>query len=264
MISNKNIFSRWVNLCITVGTYIFLYVPVVVIVLFSFNKSDVSIKWQGFSLKWYAKLFSSPEILSAFKVSITVAIWATLLSVVIGTCFVVAISWWKSRFVTLLFYPNIVLPEIVLAIGILSMFAFLKVPLGYTSLIVGHTLIGLGFVIPIVRARFIELDPILTEASLDLGATYFTTFRKVLLPLMSPSLIASALIAFTLSLDDFLISFFCSSPKVETLSIYVYAQLKSMVDPTINAISTCFLVLSSVGIIVLCAFKVVDQVLTHE
>ena len=156
------------------------------------------------------------------------------------------------------------LPEIVLAVGILSVFTYFKISLGYGSLIIGHTLLGMGFVIPIIRARFMELDPVLTEASMDLGATYFQTLRKVIVPLLLPSLIASGLIVFTLSLDDFLISFFCSGSSVQTLSTFVYSKVQSIVDPSINALSACLLLASSVLVFLLSAFNVVDQVIGNE
>lgn len=244
--------------------YLFLYLPIVVLVLFSFNDAEVAMGWVGFSLRWYKKLLASPEILHALRVSLIVATATTFLSITIGTAFVVATRWWKSSIIPHLFYTNILLPEIVLAIGILSIFTFFQIPLGYGSLIAGHTLLGLGFVIPIVKARFVELDPILTEASLDLGATYLQTFRKVIIPLLMPSLIASGLLVFTLSMDDFLISFFCSGPAVQTLSVYVYSMIRAGVDPIINAISACFLVISSLLVLLLCSLKVVDQVISYE
>lgn len=207
---------------------------------------------------------TSPEVLSALKTSLIVAFVTTFLSVLIGTAFVVASKWWRNTFITNLFVSNILIPEIVLAIGILSIFTFFQIPLGYGSLIAGHTLLGLGFVIPIVKARYSELDPVLTEASLDLGATYFQTFRKVIIPLLMPSLIASSLLVFTLSMDDFLISLFCSGPTVQTLSVYVYSMIRTGIDPMINAISTCFLVISSLLVFLLCSLKVIDQVISYE
>lgn len=264
MVEKKNLLMRVVQPLFFGVSYLFLYIPIVVIVLFSFNHSSVGLRWTGFSLKWYAKLFSSPEILDALSVSLIVAFSSTFLSLLIGASLVISSKWWKPVILYGLFYPNIILADIVLAVGILSIFTFLNIPLGYGSLIVGHTLIGIGFVVPIVRARFAELDPVLTESSLDLGATYFQTFRKVIIPLLAPSLIASAMIVFTLSLDDFLIAFFCSSPTLQTLSLYVYAQIREVVDPSINAISTLMLVISSIGIFVLFALKVVDQVIDYE
>jgi spermidine/putrescine transport system permease protein len=264
MVENRQYFGRFLHPLIVAFAYLFLYLPIVVLVLFSFNDATVSISWQGFSLRWYAKLLNSPEILSALEASLIVALSTTVLSLLIGTCFVVASRWGRSSFLSNIFYINILLPEIVLAISILSIFTFFQMPLGYGSLIAGHTLLGLGFVIPIVKARFVELDPVLTEASLDLGATYWQTFYRVVIPLLMPSLIASGLLVFTLSMDDFLISFFCSGPTVQTLAVYVYSMIRTGVDPMINAISTCFLVISSLLVLLLCSLKVVDQVLTHE
>jgi spermidine/putrescine transport system permease protein len=264
MVEQKSILVRVVHPLIVYLAYMFLYVPVFIIAMFSFNKSRFSVAWEGFSLEWYGKLFSSPEILDALYVSLIVAVSATFLSVLIGTSLVVASKKWNQVLSYALFYPNLVIPEIALAIGVLSVFSFFKIHLGYGSLIAGHTLIGLGFVVPIVRARFVELDPFLTEASLDLGATSFQTFRKILVPLLRPSLFAAGLIVFTLSLDDFLIAFFCASPKIQTLSLYVYSQMKETVDPSINAISILLLALSSIVAIVLCSMKVIDKVLHYE
>ncbi len=264
MVENKKYIWRFLHPLVVAVAYLFLYLPIFVLVLFSFNDAAFSISWVGFSLRWYQKLVNSPEILNALRSSLIVALSTTFLSLLIGTCFVVASRWGRSSFLSNIFYTNILLPEIVLAIGILSIFTFFQIPLGYGSLIAGHTLLGLGFVIPIVRARFIELDPFLTEASLDLGATYWQTFRKVVIPLLMPSLIASGLLTFTLSMDDFLISFFCSGPTVQTLSVYVYSMIRTGVDPMINAVSTCFLVISSLLVFVLCSLKVVDQVIGHE
>ncbi len=150
-------------------------------------------------------------------------------------------------------------PDIILGISLLGFFSFFDIPLGYPSLIVGHTLIGLGFSVPILRARFTEFDPVLTEASLDLGANYFHTCLRVIIPLLMPAIIVAALLVFTLSLDDFLISFFCSGPRVQTLSLFIYYKVKTLVDPTINAASTCLLAMSSLLVLILCYFKLIDN-----
>jgi spermidine/putrescine transport system permease protein len=264
MIDNRKLFFRFLQPLYVSLVYFFLYLPIIVLVLFSFNDASVSIKWVGFSLRWYKELVKTPEIINALRASLIVAFSSTLLSVLLGTCLVVASKWWRSSFLFNIFYTNILLPEIVLSLGVLSIFTFFQIPVGYGSLIAGHTLLGLGYVIPIVRARFIELDPILTEASLDLGASYVTTFKKIIVPLLMPSILASALLVFTLSMDDFLISFFCSGPNVQTLSVYVYSMIKTGIDPTINALSCCFLAVSSLLVLLLCSFKVVDQVLSYE
>jgi len=264
MVERKPLFFKILHPFWVVCAYLFLYLPMFVMIVFSFNNSSTSAKWVGFSLRWYKKLLTSTEMLNALYVSLIVAICSTFLSIVLGTCLVFASRWWKSSLLFNIFYPNIILPDIVLAICVLSIFSFFKVPAGYGSLIVGHTIIGLGFVVPIVRARFVELDPVLTEASLDLGASYLQTFIKVLIPLLMPSLIAASLLVFTISLDDFLIAFFCSGPTVQTLSIYIFSMIRSGIDPTINAISSCFLAVSSLLILILCSLKVLDQVISYE
>lgn len=264
MVEYRNRFLPLLHPFFVAVAYLFIYLPIIVLVMFSFNEAEVSVRWTGFSLQWYKKLFTTPEIFEAFRNSLFVATISTISSVVSGTLLVIASKWWNPPMLFSLFYANIILPDIVLSIGILSIFTFLNIPLGYGSLIMGHTLIGLGFVVPIVRARFSELDPVLTEASLDLGATYLQTMRKVIVPLLMPSLIAGGLISFTLSLDDFLISFFCSGPNIQTLSTYVYSYVRTSVDPSINALSTVMLAISSLLVIILCAFNIIDEVITHE
>ncbi|PCI74394.1 hypothetical protein COB28_01010 [Candidatus Dependentiae bacterium] len=244
--------------------YTFIYLPILVLVLFSFNESETSMSWSSFSLRWYYVLWQTPELLDSFKVSLIVAGSATVLALILGTCFVIGSSSWRTAKVYSIFYANIMLPDIVLGIGLLTIFNFLHLPLGYGSLIVGHTLIGLGFAIPIIRARYLELDPVLTEASLDLGATYIQTMFKVIFPLLAPSLFASGLIIFTLSLDDFMISFFCSGPTLQTLSVYVFSIIRTGIDPSINALSTIILIMSSLLILVLSYSKLINRVISHE
>jgi spermidine/putrescine transport system permease protein len=264
MVKEEKLLAKFLTPLIVGLAYLFLYLPVLVLVIFSFNDSIISIKWAGFTLKWYEKLFDSPEIWNSLKVSLIVAFSATSLSILLGTMLVLSSRWWKNNLFNNLFYINIILPDLILAVGVLSLFAFFKIPQGYASLIVGHSLLGLGFTIPILKSRFSELDPELTEASLDLGAGYGQTFIRIILPLLKPAIIASFLLVFTISLDDFLISFFCSSPEVQTLSVYVYSMIKTLVDPTINAISTILLLTSSILIVLLSYFKVIDQVFSNE
>ena len=264
MVENRRFFFRFLHPVFVAMAYVFLYLPVIVLAIFSFNDSEVSSHWVGFTVRWYQELFKNADLLESLQVSFVVAVSATFLSVLLGTCFVLASRWWKTPLLFNIFYTNILLPEIVMSIGLLSIFVFFNIPLGYGSLITGHTLLGLGFVVPIVRARFVELDPYLTEASLDLGATYGQTLRKIYIPLLRPSLLASSLLVFTLSLDDFLIAFFCSNPSVQTLSVYIYSLARAGIDPTINALSACFLIVSSVVVLLLCACGVADQVLGHE
>ncbi|MBL4587941.1 ABC transporter permease [Candidatus Babeliales bacterium] len=253
----------WHNI-VVVMLYTFIYLPILVLVLFSFNESEVSMSWTSFSLRWYYLLWNTPELLDSLKVSFIVASASTFSALFLGVCFVIGSSCWKTDHVYSLFYLNIILPDIVLGIGLLTIFNFLHLPLGYGSLIVGHTLLGLGFAIPIIRARYLELDPVLTEASLDLGATYIQTMMKVIFPLLIPSLLAAGLIIFTLSLDDFMISFFCSGPTLQTLSVYVFSMIRTGIDPSINALSTVILVMSSLLILLLSYSKLINRVVSHE
>jgi len=148
------------------------------------------------------------------------------------------------------------MPEIVLAVGLLSLFSFFSVSLGATTLIVGHTLLGLGYVIPILHGRFAEMDANLIEASYDLGATQRQTFFKIVLPLLSPALIAAGLLVFIISLDDFIISFFCAGASVQTLPLYIFTVIRTGASPMINALSTIMLLVSSVLVLALSFFQV--------
>ena len=263
MVQNRNFLARILNPLFVLCIYLFLYLPVVVLIIFSFNSEYSAVHFRGFTFKWYKQIFFTPEILDALFVSLTVALVSTFLSILLGTGLVIAGKWWKSSLMYNLFFVNIIFPDIILAICVLSIFSFLDIPVGYVSLISGHTLIGLGFVVPIVRSRFKELDPILTDASLDLGATVFQSFKKIIIPLLSPSLLACALLVFTLSLDDFMIAFFCSSPKIQTLSVYIYSMVKVGVHPIVNAISTLLLVVSSLFILIITYLKLLDKVISN-
>ncbi len=256
--------SSWVAPIFVGMIYLFLYIPIITLVVFSFNDGNFASGWQGFSFRWYVEMFNSSEILSALEASLIVATCSTILSILLSLGFVLAGKWLPVRKYEVIFYGNVMIPDIVLGIGLLCLFAALSLPLGYRSLIVGHTVVGLGFALPILSARYHQIDPFLTEASLDLGATHWQTIWRVIIPLLVPAIIAASLLVFTLSLDDFVISYFCSGPQIETLSVYVFNQIKNLVDPTINALSTCLLIVSSLGVMILAYFKLLDQVVQGE
>jgi spermidine/putrescine transport system permease protein len=225
--------------------YLFLYIPIVVLIVFSFNAGLYSIDWLGFSTKWYSAVLSSPEVGNALFNSLVVAFFSVLLSVTLGACYVFYGPHLKLNQLAFLFYLSLAVPEIVLAAGLLSMFVMLGVSCGLVTLVVAHTILGLGYVIPVVGARLQELDSRLLEASYDLGATRFQTFRYIVLPFLAPSLIASALLVFILSLDDFVLSFFCSGPSTQTLPVYLFALIRAGASPMVNVISTIMLVVSA-------------------
>lgn len=244
-----NFIKRNVLTAFVLGLYLFLYIPIIIIVLFSFNNNKLGYYWTGFTTKWYSELLDATELWYALKNSLIIASASVFLSLVMGIMIVYSFRKKFDAFFSL-FYLSAMVPEIIIAVGLLSIFSFFIVPLGLNTLIVGHTLLGLGFMVPIIHARFNELDERLLEASADLGATSWQTFYKVVLPFLSPSLISGSLLVFIISLDDFLISFFCTGPTSQTLSLYIFAMIRSGVSPVINALSTCMLIVSSVLVFV--------------
>lgn len=229
--------------------YAFLYLPMLIMVIFSFNKASIGYKWIGFTSSWYMQLFNSDEIWHVVKNSMIVALSAVTLSVFLG----LALTWGfyrKNTRLLSLFYSTIMIPEIVLSVGLLSLFSLVSAPLGLNALIIGHTVLGLGFIIPILYVRFNELNYSLIEASLDLGANMKKTFFKVVLPFLMPAIISGSLLVFIISLDDFLISFFCSDSTSQTLSLYIYSTIRAGVSPLVNALSTVMLVCSSLLVLV--------------
>lgn len=225
--------------------YLFLYLPIFVLIVFSFNDNAFTQSWSGFTLDWYKDLFESTEIWYALKNSLCIAGAVVFLSLTLGVTLIFFGSPRIVQRLLFLFYASLAMPEIVLAVGLLSLFSFLSISLGATTLIVGHTLLGLGYVIPILYSRFSELDVHLIEASYDLGATQRQTFFYVVLPLLAPALIAAGLLVFIISLDDFIISFFCAGASVQTLPLYIFSVIRTGASPMINALSTIMLVVSS-------------------
>jgi spermidine/putrescine transport system permease protein len=234
-----------------VAVYTFLYLPIAVLMVLSFNKSGMPTAWGGFSLEWYGALVANPKITGAAWNSLFVAFWATGISTVLGTLLALGVE--RARPVpareALLFAPMII-PDIVLAIALLSFFTLLKFTLGLHSIIAAHVVFNLAFVCAVVRARLKSYDWSLNEASRDLGATSFTTFRRITLPLIGPSVIAAALLAFTLSIDEFIIAYFTAGAgqASTTLPMQIYAMIRFGVTPEINAMASVVMVVSFVMI----------------
>ena len=235
----------WVGLM-----YLFLYMPVGVLIIFSFNDNAYTYHWKGFTTAWYYRLFNSTEVWNALQNSLIVAGSAVVLSLVMGSLLVFfGTRAYVAKLLTL-FYVTLAIPEIVLAVGMLSFFSFFSIPLRLTSLIAAHTLIGLGYVVPIIYARFNELDVNLIEASYDLGASQAQTFISIVLPLLIPALVAAGLLVFIISLDDFVISFFCAGASAQTLPLYIFAMVRAGATPMVNALSTLMLLASSALVLV--------------
>lgn len=250
--------SRWGHLLFSffVGAlYLFLYVPLIILVIFSFNSNRLRYDWGGFTTSWYKALWQNSEIWHALQNSLIVAISAVCLCLAMSSLF---IFYGNRKFVQRmlsLFYGNLAIPEIVLAVGLMSLFYFFSVPLSLTTLIVSHTVLGLGYVVPILYDRYVELDKRYVEASMDLGATAWQTFRRVVLPLLFPALLTSALLVFIISFDDFVLSFFCSGGSTVTLPLYIFAKIRSGASPIVSALSAILLLLSSLVVLIFLALQ---------
>lgn len=227
--------------------YGFLYLPIAVLVLFSFNVSQRNAVWKGFTLKWYGSLVQNPEVLRAFTNSLQVAVLATLISAIIGTLGAFALTRFnfggKGMLNASLLLPMMV-PEVVMGIALLSLFVAISMKLSLYTIVVAHVAFSISYVTVTVRARLAGFDQSLEEAAMDLGATPVTTFIRVTLPLIFPGVLAGGLLAFTLSFDDFVIAFFTAGVGATTLPLKIYSMVKFGVTPEINAISTLMLSLT--------------------
>lgn len=227
--------------------YLFLYAPIVILIIFSFNTSKLNAVWRGFTFDWYIKLFQEPLILRAFKNSMIIAIVTTILSTIIGTLLAFGMNRYEffgKRIYDSFIYLPIIIPEIIEALSLLIFFSFIGFALGLTTVIIGHTAFDISFVAVIVRARLAGFDRSLEEAAMDLGADEVTTFFKITLPLIMPGILAGALLAFTLSFDDYLKTAFTAGVGATTLPLQIYSMIKFGVTPSINALSTISLLIT--------------------
>ncbi|ENJ9653792.1 TPA: extracellular solute-binding protein [Clostridium botulinum] len=225
--------------------YIFLYLPIFVLVVFSFNKSKLNATFTGFTLDWYKNLINNVQILEALKNSLIIAFISTFFAVIIGTLAAIGMYRYKfkgKRAMEGLLYIPVVIPEIVMGISMLAFFSSLNLSAGLITLILAHITFCISYVIIVVRARLDGFDSALEEAAQDLGATPWQTLTKVTLPVISPGIISGALLAFTLSLDDVIISFFAAGPDSNTLPLKIFSMVKFGVTPEINALSTVMMV----------------------
>ena len=218
-----------------------LYAPIVLLMVFSFNDSKKRSQWSGFTLKWYRDLFNDPQIKMAFYYTITIAIIATILATLIGTAAAIGIhnmNKWKKTIMMNMTYIPLLSPDIVTGISLMILFIFANIPRGFYSLLLSHVTFSIPYVILSVIPKLKQLNRNIYEAALDLGATPFYAFYKVVLPEITPGITAGALLAFTLSIDDFVVSFFNTGPAVSTLSIEIYSMARRGINPKINALST--------------------------
>jgi len=243
----RALFGTW-----TAAVFAFLYIPILLLVVYSFNDSKLNLQWVGFTTKWYGLLLQNDVLIRAFQNSLIVACATTVLSVVIGT----SAAWllYRYRFpaqqaLGLLIFIPMVMPEVLMGVSLLVLFVNLGIPLGYTTLIIAHTTFCFPFVLVGVQARLQGIDPALEEAALDLGATPLKAFWLVIVPYLMPAIVAGALMAFTLSFDEYIVTVFTSGADSQTLPLKVYGMVRVGLNPQLNALSSLFIGATAVLVI---------------
>ena len=238
---NKTIKNMFVGL-----VFIFLYLPIIIFIIFSFNSSEMNILFENFTLDWYKNLFQNTNLIEAFTNTIIIALTSTIISTILGTISAVGLHKYNFPFKNLinkLIYIPIVIPEIVLGISLLSMYTLIKLELGMWTLILSHIAFSIPYVIVSVRSTLASITPEYEEAAQDLGANSLKTFFYITLPLIKPGVISGATLALTLSLDDVVISYFTAGPGSNTLPLHIYSIIKTGIPPDVNALSSLMLLI---------------------
>ena len=243
---NKNpVIAKVLNILV----FLFLYLPIAVLIVFSFNDSKSRTVWSGFSLHWYEELFHDEEILSAFSTTLTVSVLAAVIATVLGTAAAIGFHAMKSKPRHLLMTINnipMTNADIITGVSLMLLFVFtgnlLGFSLGFGTLLVAHITFNIPYVVLAVLPKLRQLNPNLGEAAMDLGATPWQAFWKVLMPELRPGILNGLLIAFTLSIDDFVISYFTAGSEVATLAMQIYAMTRKRISPEVNALSTILFV----------------------
>lgn len=235
--------------------YVFLYAPIAVVIVYSFNNAKYGGPWRGFTLKWYANLLDNPDKIAAAWNTLELGFLSTVVSTVLGTGLGYGLSRYRfpgKKVFSWLMYIPVVIPDIVMAIAMLMFYALVRdalglFELGMTTMILAHVTFQIPFVAIVVRSRLVGMDPAIEEAAHDLGASSVQAFRHVTLPMILPAVVAGGMLAFTLSLDDFVVSFFTTGPGATTLPILIYSSVKRGITPDINALSSLIVLASVVG-----------------
>jgi spermidine/putrescine transport system permease protein len=228
----------------TGAVFLFLYLPILVLMVFAFNDSRLNIRWEGFTVKWFGELAGDARLITAAKNSLVVAAITTVAAVIIGTAGAWLLHRYRYRFETAiqtLICVPMVMPEIVMGISLLIFFTVIQLQLGFTTVIIAHTTFCFPFVLVAVQARLQGLDPALEEAALDLGASPWQAFWLVIVPCLRPAILSGALMTFTLSMDELIVSIFTTSPASATLPLKVFGMAKIGLSPSLNALSFLFI-----------------------
>lgn len=221
--------------------FLFLYIPIFTLMIFSFNESKTMGKWTGFTFKWYKELFSNDRLMTALYYTVLIAVLASVIATIVGTISAIAISEMRGKKKALILninYLPVLNPDIVTGIALMSLFIFLKFNFGFTTMLLAHITFDIPYVILSVLPKLKQLPENTLDAAADLGATPFYALRKVIIPQIKPGIVAGFLMAFTMSIDDFVISFFTTGPGVTNLSIEIYSMARRGIKPEINALST--------------------------
>jgi spermidine/putrescine transport system permease protein len=235
--------SKWLW-AVALLTYAFLYLPLVIVVMYSFNDSRLNAEWVGFTFKWYQILFNDEQMLLAARNSLLIGVVTSFFATIFGTLAGMAMYKYKLRLLPVLVLTPIAIPEILMGVSLLMFFVMLNMTLGLFSVTLAHIAFCIGFVAIVVRSRLQGMDEALVEAARDLGATPLQAFRLITMPLIMPGIIAGALMAFTLSIDDFVITFFTAGAGASTLPLQIYSMIRIAVTPEVNAISTLLMLLT--------------------
>lgn len=225
--------------------YIFLYLPVAIFIIYSFNNAKFSTMWHGITLRWYSELFHDPELMLVTVHSLILATVASTIATIIGALGAFALfkySFFAKKTLFVMIFILIVVPDLVFGISLLVLYSTLKLQLGFWTLLLAHITFCLPFVIVTVYGRLLGTDKNIFEAARDLGANEFLIFRKIIMPLMMPALVAGWLLSFTMSMDDVIISFFVTGPTYQILPLYIYSQVHVGITPEINALCTLIFV----------------------
>ena len=239
---------------VTIAVILFFYIPLAILALNSFNDTRFGGPWKGFTLKWYGMLFHEPKVWYALGNSILIAATATTVSMTGGTLAAFALHRYNSRLQTfhhILLYAPIVIPDLLMGISLLLLFVAIPVQLGLSTIIIGHITFCLSYTTMVVLGRLQGFDFDLIEAGMDLGASWWQAIMKILVPYLMPGIIAGGLLAFTLSIDDFVVTFFVTGTGSTTLPLYIYSMIKHGSPPIINALSVIMVIFTFITIIII-------------